>query len=112
MARWLMLCACMFGVVSFGYHEVARAPDAKPLGGVCENTRDCRKGTRCIEYESILEGQCSTPCNADSICLNAFGSSALCLGADLCARACQSAFDCPSETFCNSYHWCERRRQE
>lgn len=113
MARWLFLCACLFGLVSFGYHqEVSRAPDARPLGSICESTHECRKGTSCIQYESVLQGQCAAPCNADSICVNAFGSSALCLGADLCARACRTSADCPADTYCNGYAWCERQRSE
>jgi hypothetical protein len=30
------------------------------------------------------------------------------LGVDLCARTCKVASDCPAQTICNSYGWCER----
>ncbi|MEY4578431.1 MAG: hypothetical protein RL701_3134 [Pseudomonadota bacterium] len=112
MARWLVMCACMFGVVSVGYREVSRAPDARPLGGVCESTHECRKGTRCFDVQGVMEGQCSAPCNSNALCNNTFGAAALCLGADLCARTCRFSSDCPEGTTCNAYSWCERGEPE
>ena len=112
MARWLMVCACLFGAVSFGYREFNRAPDAKALGGLCDSTYECRLGSRCIDVDGVMRGQCSTSCNSSVSCANAFGSTAFCLGADLCARACQTSSDCLPGTECNDYSWCERADDE
>jgi len=109
MARWLFIGSLLFtSLVAVGYRDVKRAPDAKPLGGVCESTHECRWGTSCMEIEGVLRGQCSASCNADAGCTASFGGHSLCLGADVCARSCRSAAECPAETRCNAYGWCER----
>lgn len=108
MGRWLLLSAglLLFGAVSSLDDE--RASDARGLSGVCEATRDCQAGTRCVQDEAALEGQCSAQCSATTTCQEQFGSRATCLGVDLCARTCAHASDCPPDTICNAYGWCER----
>lgn len=108
MARWLLLCTCLVAVVLFGYRDAVRSKDAKSLGGVCESTFECKKGTTCISNEGVLEGQCSSECSSSAACAEAFGTGTQCIGADLCARSCRSSTDCPQDTACNGYGWCER----
>lgn len=108
MARWLAVSTFLIGLVTLGFRDVRRAADAEGLGGVCESTHGCRQGTRCVEQDGVMEGQCSTNCNDTLACSQQFGAAVLCLGADLCARACSIAADCPDGTQCNAYGWCER----
>jgi hypothetical protein len=108
MGRWLLLSACLFVVGALTYNDVTRAPDAKYLGGACESTHECRKGTTCVDVDGVMSGQCSAPCNASAVCQRGFGNDAICVGADLCARTCQSSAQCPQGTRCNAYGWCER----
>jgi len=109
MARWWLLGACVLVFAALGYREAGRAPDAKALGGVCESTYECRKGTYCVQSGEVLQGQCSSDCNATSVCSGAFGLSSLCLASDLCAKTCRTTADCPAGTRCNGYAWCERQ---
>jgi len=108
MGRWLLLSACLFVLGALTHHDATRAPDAKQLGGACSGTHDCRKGTTCLDVEGVMTGQCSTACNASEACQQQFGGDSICLGADVCARTCGAASDCPAETVCNPYGWCER----
>ncbi|MET0385095.1 MAG: hypothetical protein ABW321_04010 [Polyangiales bacterium] len=108
MARWLCLCAGLFAIAALGYRETTRAADARTLGAACESTHECQVGTRCVDLEGVMPGQCTAACNADSTCTQAFGAEAQCLGADMCARTCREASDCPDGTACNAYGWCER----
>lgn len=111
MGRFLLLSSAviLLGALSLlDDPNPTRAPDARPLGGICEGTRECRLGTRCIDSDGVLAGQCSASCAANSACQQAFGLDTMCLGADLCARACDKPSDCPSGTICNDYGWCER----
>jgi hypothetical protein len=109
MARWLLLCALVLVAFVLGYRAVTRASDAQPLGGVCDSTYECQVGTRCVAMDGVIDGQCSATCNSDASCSDLFGAAAMCLGADVCARTCESAADCPSGTACNRYGWCERQ---
>lgn len=110
MGRWLLLSFSVLalGAVAVIQHDPARAPDARDLGGVCEETRECRSGSRCVDATGVMEGQCSATCSESISCQSQFGQKALCLGADLCARTCGSDSDCPAFTECNLYGWCER----
>ena len=108
MARWIVLSLFVAAVVTMGLRDGQRAADAQALGGVCESTHGCRQGTRCVELDGVMAGQCSTRCSDQSACAQQFAGAVLCLGADLCARACADAADCPSGTQCNGYGWCER----
>ena len=108
MGRWLLLSSGLVLLGAMGALDDQRAPDAHGLSGVCETTRDCQSGTRCVQDEAALEAQCSAPCSATASCQEQFGSPAICLGVDLCARACAQASDCPAGTVCNAYNWCER----
>jgi len=108
-ARWLLIGSLLLTtLVAVGYRDVNRAPDAKPLGAACESTHECRWATSCIEVEGVLRGQCSASCNENASCTEAFGGNSLCLGADVCARSCRSSAECPVQTRCNAYGWCER----
>jgi hypothetical protein len=108
MARWLLLGSCLLVIGAVTYSDATRAPDAQPLGGVCESTHECRKGTTCVETEGVVNGQCSASCNSNALCDAQFGSVSICLASDLCVRACQAADQCPDGTACNAYGWCER----
>jgi len=108
MARWMMACMFALGVVTIGVRDTYRATDAQSLGGLCESTHACQDGMRCVDAEGVMEGQCSSSCSDTSACTAQFGQAVLCLGADLCARACAEASDCPQGTRCNVYGWCER----
>jgi hypothetical protein len=108
MGRWLSLSACLFVVGALTYSDATRAPDAKHLGGACSSTHECRKGTTCLELEGVMNGQCSAACNASDACQQRFGAGSICIGADVCARTCQTTSDCPASTACNAYGWCER----
>ena len=109
MARWMAVSSVVIVLVMFAWlRDERRAPDALGLGGVCESTSGCQEGTRCVDHRGVMAGQCSTSCADDSACAGRFGAAVLCLGADLCARACDDAADCPSGTQCNAYGWCER----
>jgi hypothetical protein len=98
----------MVAIVTVGLRDGRRAADANGLGGVCESTQGCKHGTRCVDQEGVMSGQCSTSCNDETACSEHFGGAVLCLGADLCARACGDAAECPAGTQCNAYGWCER----
>ncbi len=110
MGRWLLLSFSVLalGAVAVIQPDPARAPDARDLGGVCEETRECRSGSRCVDATGVMEGQCSATCSESISCQSQFGQKALCLGADLCARTCGTDGDCPAFTECNLYGWCER----
>jgi hypothetical protein len=108
MARWVVFASCLFMIGALGYRDAVRSPHAKALGGVCDSNYECRKGSSCVESDGVLSGQCAAPCNASSACSDAFGANSECLGVDLCARTCKGASDCPAQTICNSYGWCER----
>ena len=113
MGRWLFVGSSLFVIGALFLIDSpnpTRTVNARSLGGICEGTRDCRAGTHCIESDGILAGQCSAACAESSSCRQAFGDQALCLGNDLCARACTQATDCPNGTTCNVYGWCERSR--
>jgi hypothetical protein len=107
MARWMAVGTFLVAIVTVGLRDGQRAADANGLGGVCESTRGCSQGTRCVDQEGVMAGQCSTSCSDDTAC-SKLGGAVLCLGADLCARACGDMADCPSGTQCNAYGWCER----
>ena len=108
MARWAVLSTFLIAVVTIGLRDGQRAADAKGLGGVCESTHGCLRGTRCVDQDGVMEGPCSTGCSDNMACADHFGGAVLCLGADLCARACGETADCPAGTECNAYGWCER----
>ena len=111
MGRWLLVVSSLLvasALFLIDNPNPTRAANARSLGGACAGTRDCRAGTHCIESDGVLTGQCSAACVDSSSCAEAFGEPALCLGNDLCARACTQATDCPSGTTCNVYGWCER----
>lgn len=36
----------------------------------------------------------------------------MCIGAERCARTCDTDRDCPKGAFCNEYGWCRRTRCE
>jgi hypothetical protein len=112
MARWVALSTILAALVTLGLREGQRAADAKGLSGVCESTHGCQRGTRCIDQEGVMVGQCSAGCSDDAACVARFGGRALCLGADLCARACVETSECPEGTACNAYGWCERPAPE
>jgi hypothetical protein len=112
MGRWLLLSSSLLvlgALTALG--PVSRDPDAHALGGGCQATRECREGLSCVDRDGVIEGQCSATCSESSSCQAEFGAAALCLGADLCARSCARASDCPSGTDCNVYGWCERARR-
>jgi hypothetical protein len=112
MMRWLLLSgSCLLVIGALTYADAGRAPDAQPLGGVCESTHQCRKGTTCVETDGVMAGQCSTTCNSSAACDAQFGTASICLASDLCVRACQNAEQCPTGTACNAYGWCERPTQ-
>jgi hypothetical protein len=110
MGRWFLVFGCLFVLGSLAYSDAtrARATDARTLGGSCQSTHECKAGTSCIELEGVLRGQCSVNCNSSAACQAQFGAASLCLGADVCARTCDAAADCPENTACNAYGWCER----
>jgi hypothetical protein len=90
--------------------EPRRQPDAEPLGGKCQTDLGCQIGLQCEHLSGVMNGQCAATCNAASSCQERFGSSSMCLGADLCARTCDTNADCPSGSLCNDYRWCEAQR--
>jgi hypothetical protein len=110
MARWMAIGSFVLValVTLVSIRDGKRAADAKGLGGACESTHGCQRGTSCIDQEGVMAGQCSSSCNDNAACSDRFGAAVLCLGADLCARACDDASDCPADTACNVYGWCER----
>lgn len=112
MGRWLLVSSSLFVLGALtAVGPMSRAPDAETLGGNCEATFECREGLQCIDRSGVIEGQCSATCSESSSCQAEFGRAALCLGADLCARSCAGAADCPSGTACNVHGWCERPRR-
>src|SRR6185295_10802855 len=111
MARWAVLGTFLIAVATIGLRDGQRAADANGLGGICESTHGCMRGTRCVDQDGVMEGQCSTSCADNTACADHFGGAVLCLGADLCARACGETADCPARTQCNAYGWCERAAQ-
>ena len=112
MSRWLFLGCSLMVVGAWALVDPPRDAEASELGGVCESTRECRAGTRCVDSAGVIEGQCSASCSENTSCQAEFGVRGLCLGADLCARACTGAgaTDCARGTVCNAYGWCERVR--
>ena len=108
MARWLLLSSSLFMLGALTYSDATRATDARSLGGACESTHDCQKGTTCTTIDGVMAGQCSTGCNSSEACQRHFGAQAMCIGVDVCALGCRSSADCPSESTCNAYGWCER----
>jgi hypothetical protein len=108
MGRWLWLSSSVLVIGALSLLDPERAADARALGGACDSTRECQVGLRCIQGEGAMDGQCSAGCSAGSACQEQFGEQSMCLGADVCARACQKAADCPADTHCNVYGWCER----
>jgi hypothetical protein len=109
MGRWFFAAVCLVVVGALGFSDATRAEHPQPLGGICESTHDCQKGTTCQEIDGVLNGQCSASCNGDDACREPFGRDSLCLGADVCARSCEQNADCPEGTRCNAYRWCERK---
>lgn len=112
MSRWLFLSSCLLVLGAVAYAaEPTRRPDAKDLGAACESTQQCQAGLRCGD-EDVIPAQCSATCNDTSSCQERFGAASICLGADLCARTCGTNAECPGDTQCNAYGWCERARGE
>lgn len=107
MSRWLFAACCALCAAAFGFVEPVRLPTAAGLGGVCAHDRDCQFGLQCTFVPGVLERQCSAGCNATAACQERFGEESLCLGADICARACISSETCPRGSSCNLYGWCE-----
>lgn len=108
MSRWLLLACCsllFLGAVS--HLGAARSPEARALGGSCVSDRDCQHGLSCTFEAGVMNGQCASACSSTDSCQDRFGTHSMCLGADLCARTCSSQADCPAETACNGYGWCE-----
>lgn len=110
MSRWLLLSCCVLVLASIGYMRPQREANARPLGAACIGDRQCQLDLRCTFVANVMEGQCAAPCNSTPACQERFGSASLCLGADLCARTCQTDRDCPSAGHCNDFHWCETRQ--
>ncbi len=109
MSRWLFLSSCLLVLGAVAYaSEPTRRPDARDLGAACERTEECQVGLRCGEGDNVLAAQCSASCNESMFCQERFGSASVCLGADLCARTCSTNAECPADTACNAYGWCER----
>ena len=107
MSRWLFAALCALSAAAFGFVEPVRLPNARGLSGLCAHDRDCQFGLRCTFVPGVLEGQCSASCNSTAACQEHFGEASLCLGADICTRACTAPQSCPSGTTCNAYGWCE-----
>lgn len=107
MSRWLFAACCLLCLLSFGFVEPARSLRAHALGGDCSKDRDCQLGLTCAFIDGVIAGQCTAECNATASCQERFGEESLCLGADICARACKSDQSCPTGSICNSYGWCE-----
>jgi hypothetical protein len=109
MSRWLFAALCALCAAAFGFVEPGRSPTARALGGACAHDRECQLGLQCTFLPDVLEGQCSASCNSTPACQERFGEQSLCLGADVCARACTSldAQTCPKGSTCNLYGWCE-----
>ena len=107
MSRWLFAVCCALCAAAFGFVEPVRSPTARALGGSCARDRDCQLGLQCTFLPGVLEGQCSASCNSTPACQERFGEQSLCLGADVCARACSGTESCPNGSTCNLYGWCE-----
>ncbi|MDD9932643.1 MAG: hypothetical protein OXT09_03525 [Myxococcales bacterium] len=107
MSRWLLLSCCVLVLAALAYAEPTRSPTASGLGGSCATDRDCQLGLECAYVAGVIEAQCTASCNATPACQERFGTQSLCLGADLCTRTCEQDTDCPSDTACNTYGWCE-----
>ena len=112
MSRWLFAACCLLCLVSFGFVEPVRSPTARPLGGECDKDRDCQLGMQCTFVAGVIEGQCAASCNSTPSCQERFGEQSLCLGADVCARACTGPQGCPAGSTCNLYGWCESTTAE
>jgi hypothetical protein len=107
MSRWLFAACCVLFLVSFTVAHPTRPPSAHALGGSCDDDRDCQLGLQCTSVAGVMEGQCAASCNSTPSCQERFGEQSLCLGADVCARACTNAQQCPAGSTCNLYGWCE-----
>ena len=94
MSRWLFAACCVLSAAAFGFVEPSRSPSARSLGGNCANDRDCQLGLHCAFVEGVIAGQCTATCNSTPACQEHYGEQSLCLGADLCARACTSPQSC------------------
>ena len=111
MSRWLLLASCLLVLGAIFYMEPRRMPNAQMLGGACLSDRNCQLGLACTYVPGVMEGQCAAACNSTASCQERFGTESLCLGADVCARTCKLASDCPSGDRCNDYGWCETPKQ-
>ena len=107
MNRWLLMFCCLLVLSALAQAEPTRGPSAKGLGGDCAIDRDCQLRLECGYVDGVIEGQCTASCNATAACQEQFGAHSLCLGADLCARACSGNANCPARSACNSHGWCE-----
>jgi hypothetical protein len=107
MSRWLFLTLCCFCLVAISAAPPARSATARPLAGACATDRDCQTGLSCTYVEGVMAGQCAAACNSSASCQERFGDESVCLGADVCARTCSAASDCPEGNVCNLYGWCE-----
>ena len=107
MSRWLLLSLSVLILGTVTHLRSVRSPSAQPLGGACVTDRDCQIDLECVSEPDVIEGQCSATCNSSESCTDQFGA-AMCLGADLCARACDANNACPDGIVCNAYGWCER----
>ena len=107
MSRWLLLACCIVVLSAVAHIGPTRAHDARELGGQCGSDRDCQPGLQCLFESGVLEGQCSASCNATASCQERFGAQSVCLGVDICARSCTKDADCPAQSGCNVYNWCE-----
>ncbi len=108
MSRWLLLSCSVLILGAVSHYRTVRSPTAQPLGGACLSDRDCQIDLDCTIAPGVIEGQCSASCNSTEACEETFGAASMCLGADVCARTCESSASCPADTACNAYGWCER----
>jgi hypothetical protein len=84
--------------------------DPHGVGAPCQSSTDCAAPLFCNSdpVNHLLDQQCTAACDSAQPCDTSLGSSAACLLANLCVRACASNADCPTGAVCNSNMWCER----
>lgn len=79
------------------------------LGQVCDADSQCAAELYCnVDTQDwILHRQCSTYCDSSDECKAKFGSHTSCIGANLCVSDCLDDSDCPPNTHCGDFGWCE-----
>lgn len=104
------MLALAAGACSGDDEDDATSGAAERLGTACEQGSSCGDGLTChsdtLDY--LSHGQCTKECVSSEDCVAALGASAMCIGAGICVRKCETQNDCPAKTVCGIGGWCAR----